>query len=201
MGKRLRYVSIIRNSCLSCQIEGKRGSRRHVERRLPVSGLERCPACHPERSEGSLRPSSQILRCAQDDRPSLQMSEVLVICLTKSILCITIVAKRCITCENLRMTRKEQERPKGTKSRIPTFKTIEEEAAFWDTHSSEEFADELTPVENVKFVKARSKKALTVRFDEDTFEELTKEAREIGIGPSTLARMVILEHLRVRRAS
>jgi hypothetical protein len=25
-------------------------------------------ACHPERSEGSLRPSSQILRCAQDDR-------------------------------------------------------------------------------------------------------------------------------------
>ncbi len=97
------------------------------------------------------------------------------------------------------MTRKEQKRLKGTKSRIPTFKTIEEEAAFWDTHSSEEFADELTPVENVKFVKARSKKALTVRFDEDMFEELTEEAREKGIGPSTLARMVILEHLRARR--
>src|SRR5439155_24046653 len=28
---------------------------RHLERRLPVSGLERCPRCHPERSEGSLR--------------------------------------------------------------------------------------------------------------------------------------------------
>ncbi len=52
------------------------------------------------------------------------------------------------------MTRKEQEQPKNTKSRIPTFKSIEEEAAFWDTHSSEEFADELTPVENVKIVKA-----------------------------------------------
>jgi CopG antitoxin of type II toxin-antitoxin system len=100
------------------------------------------------------------------------------------------------------MTGKEQERPKVTKSRIPTFKTIEEEAAFWDTHSSEEFANELTPVENVKFVKARSKKALTVRFDEDMFEKLTQEAREKGIGPSTLARMVILEHLRARgRAS
>ena len=99
------------------------------------------------------------------------------------------------------MTNKERERPKGTKSRIPTFKTIEEEAAFWDTHSSEEFADELTPVENVKFVRAGTKKALTVRFDEDTFEELTREAREKGIGPSTLARMVILEHLRTRRAS
>ncbi len=58
------------------------------------------------------------------------------------------------------MTRKEQERPKVRKSRIPTFKTIEEEAAFWDTHSSEEFADELTPIEDVKFVKARSEKAL-----------------------------------------
>ncbi len=46
------------------------------------------------------------------------------------------------------MTRKEQEQPMVPKSRIPTFKTIEEEAAFWDTHSSEEFADELTPVEH-----------------------------------------------------
>ncbi len=97
------------------------------------------------------------------------------------------------------MTRNEQERPKGSKSRIPTFQTIEEEAAFWDTHSSEEFADELTPVENVKFVTARSKRALTVRVDEDTFEELTREAREKGIGPSTLARMLILEHLQARR--
>jgi hypothetical protein len=97
------------------------------------------------------------------------------------------------------MTRKEQERPKGTKSRIPTFQTIEEEAAFWDSHSSEEFADELTPVEDVKFIKARSKKALTVRFNEDTFEELSREAKEKGIGPSTLARMVILEHLQARR--
>jgi CopG antitoxin of type II toxin-antitoxin system len=97
------------------------------------------------------------------------------------------------------MTRKEQEQPKVPKSRIPTFKTIEEEAAFWDTHSSEEFADELTPVEHVKFVPALSKKALTVRFDEDTFEELSREAREKGIGPSTLARMVILEHIRARR--
>ncbi len=49
-----------------------------------VSGLERCPGCHPERSEGSLRPASQTLRgvyterseCAQGDRPYLQMSVV-----------------------------------------------------------------------------------------------------------------------------
>src|SRR5207249_3679750 len=55
---------------------------RHSERRLAVNGpplrselalersegmtlLESGPGCHPERSEGSVRPSSQILRCAQ----------------------------------------------------------------------------------------------------------------------------------------
>ena len=39
-----------------------------------MSELERDPACHPERSEGSLCPASQILRCAQDDMLYLQMS-------------------------------------------------------------------------------------------------------------------------------
>ncbi len=78
------------------------------------------------------------------------------------------------------MKRKEQERPKAPRSRIPTFKTIEEEAAFWDAHSSEDFADELTPVEDVKFVKAHPKKTLTVQFEEDTFEELTNIAFDTG---------------------
>src|SRR6266516_3258818 len=47
---------------------------RHLERRFPVSNLERCPACHPERSEGSDSTDAQILRCAQDDMYYLQMS-------------------------------------------------------------------------------------------------------------------------------
>jgi hypothetical protein len=42
---------------------------------------------------------------------------------------------------------KKLKRSKSTRSRIPTFKTIEDEAAFWDAHSSEEFADELIPHE------------------------------------------------------
>ena len=32
-----------------------------------MSGLERGPACHPERSEGSGWTGAEILRCAQDD--------------------------------------------------------------------------------------------------------------------------------------
>lgn len=34
----------------------------------------------------------------------------------------------------------------------PIFKSIEEEAEFWDTHDTEEFADEFEPVE-VKFAR------------------------------------------------
>ena len=48
-----------------------------------MSGLERCPGCHPEPfaaaqgklREGSGSPDEEILRCAQDDRHSLQMSK------------------------------------------------------------------------------------------------------------------------------
>ncbi|MFL5658100.1 MAG: hypothetical protein ACJ8CB_28440, partial [Ktedonobacteraceae bacterium] len=47
---------------------------RHLEIRPPVSGLERCPVCHPERSEGSGEPDAEILSAAKDDRPYLQMS-------------------------------------------------------------------------------------------------------------------------------
>src|SRR5258707_12703403 len=51
-----------------------RRNARHLERRPPVSGRACYAACHPERSEGSRSPDAEILRCAQDDRPSLQMS-------------------------------------------------------------------------------------------------------------------------------
>jgi len=46
----------------------------YLEIRLPVSGCERGLACHPERSEGSRRADSEILRFAQDDTSYLQMS-------------------------------------------------------------------------------------------------------------------------------
>src|SRR5436853_7620516 len=60
-----RWVTMERNCCSTC---------RHLVRRLPVSGLERGPACHPESSEGSVRPSRQTLRCSQDYTHDLQMS-------------------------------------------------------------------------------------------------------------------------------
>jgi hypothetical protein len=53
-------------------------------------------------------------------------------------------------------------------------------------------SDEVVRVE----VKKPLDKVIPVRFSSDKWEELRKEARELGIGPTTLARMWLLERLR-----
>lgn len=98
------------------------------------------------------------------------------------------------------MLKPEQKEPMGQrpKSRIPLFKSIEEAAEFWDTHDSTEFEGEFEDVPDVQFLVSRSepKKGLTVRLAETQLKALRQEAAEKGIGPSTLVRMLILEHLR-----
>jgi hypothetical protein len=47
-------------------------------------------------------------------------------------------------------------------------------------------------------VKKPMDKVIPVRLSSDKWEQLRKEARELGIGPTTLARMWILERLRER---
>ncbi|TRZ96674.1 MAG: hypothetical protein D4R82_00570 [Dehalococcoidia bacterium] len=54
--------------------------------------------------------------------------------------------------------------------------------------------DEVVQVE----VKRPLDKVIPVRLSADKWEELRREAREMGIGPTTLARMWILERLRQR---
>ena len=45
-------------------------------------------------------------------------------------------------------------------------------------------------------VKKPLDKVIPVRLSADKWEEIRQEARELGIGPTTLARMWILERLR-----
>jgi len=45
-------------------------------------------------------------------------------------------------------------------------------------------------------VKRPLDKVIPVRLSSDKWEELRREARELGVGPTTLARMWILEKLR-----
>jgi hypothetical protein len=47
-------------------------------------------------------------------------------------------------------------------------------------------------------VKKPLDKVIPIRLSVDKWEQIREEARELGIGPTTLARMWILEHLRQR---
>ncbi len=87
------------------------------------------------------------------------------------------------------MTEKE-----NTKSRIPEFANYAEEAEFWDSHDIGDYWDETKPAE-VKFSHNLSEN-LTVRLSPEALSILRRQADQMGIGPSTLARMWIVKHLR-----
>ena len=72
------------------------------------------------------------------------------------------------------------------------FRTVDEEAEFWDTHSVIDDIDEGTVV---GFRTARKIDTLTVRFEPRDIRRIRAEARERGIGPSTLIRNWVMEHL------
>ena len=64
-------------------------------------------------------------------------------------------------------------------------KRIEERAAWEET-------DQVVEIE----VKRPLDKVVPVRLPSEKWEDLRREARELGVGPTTLARMWILERLR-----
>jgi 2-iminoacetate synthase ThiH len=57
-----------------------------------------------------------------------------------------------------------------------------------------EDTDEVLKVE----VKKPLEKVIPVRLSAEKWEQIRKEAHELGVGPTTLARMWILEHLKQR---
>ncbi len=94
------------------------------------------------------------------------------------------------------MTRRDEPSRQPATSRIPEFASREEEAEWWDTHDITDYLDEFKPVK-VRFGKNLSE-GITIRLDKETVAELRRRAHEQGIGPTTLARMWILERLRSR---
>ena len=89
------------------------------------------------------------------------------------------------------MTRKKEQEQT---SRIPEFKSREEMAEWFDTHDMADYQDEFKTV-RAKFAKNLSE-GLNVRLDPETLDKLRHIAKEKGIGPTTLARMWIMEHLK-----
>lgn len=85
---------------------------------------------------------------------------------------------------------------KRKKSRIPDFKTPEEEANFWDKHSFTDFEDELEDVEIIFELEKPRDETIVLRVQKDIKEKLDKLARSKGLNLSTLTRMWIIEKLR-----
>ena len=84
-------------------------------------------------------------------------------------------------------------RPKE-KNRTPKFQSLEEEAAFWKTHSPLDYPEQW--VEDKTFTTANPLvHTLAVRLDTNTIDKLAAIAHKKGLGPSTLARMWLLERL------
>jgi hypothetical protein len=79
------------------------------------------------------------------------------------------------------------------RSRIPRFKSRQEEADFWDTHDTTQFEDEFKEVK-IKVAHPLGH-ILGVRLDAKTLMKLSAIGRKKGVGASTLARMWLLERL------
>ena len=80
--------------------------------------------------------------------------------------------------------------------RIPKFKSIEEEAEFWDTHSITDFPLDTKRVKVIFNLKEKKDSLLTIRLQPDIKVSLDKMAEEFGVNSSTLARMWLIEKLR-----
>ena len=84
--------------------------------------------------------------------------------------------------------------PTEAHGRIPAFASVEEEAAFWDSHDITDFTAESSAVQIA--VGKELAERLTLRLDQADRQALVRHAKEKGVGPSTLARMWLKERLR-----
>ena len=82
-----------------------------------------------------------------------------------------------------------------SKENIPEFKTIKEEALFWDTHDITDFLDELEPVKAV-YTLGEKKEVMAIRVAPSLKKQIDDIARGYDISSSSLIRMWIVDRLR-----
>ncbi len=83
------------------------------------------------------------------------------------------------------------------KREIPKFKTIKEEAAFWDTHDVTDYLDEMELVSGAYLPQADERKTvMTIRIAPSLKEKVEQVAYSYDISTSSLIRMWIVEKLR-----
>jgi hypothetical protein len=84
-------------------------------------------------------------------------------------------------------------RASTTKSRIPHFASLEEEAEFWDTHDTTEFEDEFEPVE-IEVARPLLHE-FSVAFEGEVFDRIIAAAKRRGVDFEPLAERWIVEGL------
>lgn len=84
--------------------------------------------------------------------------------------------------------------PTEASETIPSFSSIEEEAAFWDTHDTTDLDGTWEPVD--LSVSDRFRETLTLRLSRSERDALVRLAEREGVAPSALARKWVIEHLR-----
>jgi len=77
--------------------------------------------------------------------------------------------------------------------KIPKFKTDEEAAKFWETHSFEAYYKDTTEAK-VRFIK-KPKRTIAIRLDPDDIKSVEIIAERKGLSYTSLLRMWIKEHL------
>jgi hypothetical protein len=84
-----------------------------------------------------------------------------------------------------------------SESKIPEFKSIKEEAVFWDTHDITDYLEEMEVVEGAYLPHVDEKKTvMTIRIAPSLKERVEEVARRYDISTSSLVRMWIVDRLR-----
>ena len=84
------------------------------------------------------------------------------------------------------------------KRQIPAFRTIQEEALFWDTHEVTDYLDEMEMVSGSYQPKpGETKTVMTIRVAPSLKAQIEAIARSYDIPASSLVRMWIVEKIRL----
>jgi len=83
--------------------------------------------------------------------------------------------------------------------KVPKFKTVKEEAEFWETHSPLEFPGEFEEVEEPIIDRRGRKKGIYIRIAPEAIELARSIGADVGLGYQTLFRMWIMEGLSRQR--
>jgi len=80
--------------------------------------------------------------------------------------------------------------------KIPKFKTITEEARFWDTHDVADYLGEMKETKAVFDPSAAKEEFLTIRVQANLKRRLEKMAGNYGVNLSTLLRIWFIDKAR-----